>query len=103
MKAGEDNLRSLWVMIPTESGFVDIFVHSTEAEFNSLNSVFHKVGTDVELSPSLAYQRRWTDVATITSIIEAAQGIDWSKTISLAIAGMIIALIANFFRRKTRQ
>ena len=103
MKAGEDNLRSLWVMIPTESGFVDIFVHSTEAEFNSLNSVFDKVGTDVELSPSLAYQRRWTDVATITSIIEAAQGIDWSKTISLAIAGMIIALIANFFRRKTRQ
>src|SRR5260221_14089398 len=68
MKAGADNLRSLWVMIPTESGFVDIFVHSTEAEFNSLNSVFHKVGTDVELSPSLAYQRRWTDVATITSI-----------------------------------
>src|SRR5258708_33135051 len=68
MKAGEDNLRSLWVMMPTESGFVAMFVHSTEAEFNSLNSVFHKVGTDVELSPSVAYQRRWTDVATITSI-----------------------------------
>src|SRR5260221_14740765 len=68
MKAGADNLRSLWLMMRTESGLVDIFVHSTEAEFNSLNSVFHKVGTDVDLSPSLAYQRRWTDVATITSI-----------------------------------
>ena len=102
MKAGEVSCRNLWTMIPTENGWVNIFMYSTEKDFNFWNPVFHKIGTDVELSPSLAYRPRWTDNATITAIIEGVQHIDWSKALAMGIAFAIIGFIRNLFRRKAK-
>jgi hypothetical protein len=80
-----------------------MFLYSTEKDINFWNPVFHKIGTEVELSPSLAYQPRWTDDSSVTSVVEAGQGIDWSKVISYGITGAIVASIAEFFRRKRKQ
>lgn len=101
-KAGQE-CHGLGTLIPTENGWIEIFLYSTEKEFNFWSPVFHKVGTEVELAPSLAYQPRWSDDSTVTSIVEAGQGIDWSKVISYAITGVIVASIAEVFRRKRKQ
>jgi hypothetical protein len=61
MKVGKENCHALSAMIRTENGWVEIFLYSSEKDFNFWNPVFHKIGTDVELSTSVAYQPRWTD------------------------------------------
>jgi Trypsin-like peptidase domain len=109
MKVVKEECHALGTMIPTENGWVEIFLYSSEKDFNFWNPVFHKIGTDAELSPSLAYQPRWTDNATINSIIETAQHMDWSRTIAYAIlaamfgiGSMIYTFITKFFQSKTK-
>jgi hypothetical protein len=103
MKVGKENCHALAAMIPPENGWVQINLYSAEEDFNFWNPVFHKIGTAAELSPSLAYQPRWTDDSRITSILEGAQGTNWGKAIAYGIMVAIIASIGEFFRRRRAQ
>jgi hypothetical protein len=85
--AGQDRMHALSVIIPTELGFVEIYMYSKEEDFSSLSSLFREIGTHVELSSSLAYKPRWTDDPTISSIIGAVQGINWIKVAYLGDVG----------------
>jgi hypothetical protein len=91
--AGLGSIHALQTLIPTETGFVEINMYCKEGDFTSLAPLFREIGTNVELSSSIAYKPRWTDDSTITSIINAAQGIDWSKVIIYAVIGVIVAWI----------
>lgn len=103
LKVANESCHGLGAMIPTEKGWVEVFLYSTEKDFSFWNPVFRKIGTEVELSPSLAYQLRWTDQPTVTSIVETTQGMNWSKVISYGIMAAIIASITGFFRRRRNQ
>jgi len=91
--AGLGSMNALQTMIPTETGFVAINMYCKEGDFTSLAPLFREIGTNVELSSSITYKPRWTDDSTITSIIDAAQGINWSKVITYAVIGVIVAWI----------
>jgi hypothetical protein len=80
------------VIIPTELGFVEIYMYSKEEDFSSLSSLFREIGTHVELSSSLAYKPRWTDDPTISSIIGAVQGINWIKVAAWGMLGAALVL-----------
>jgi len=92
MKVVNENCHALGTMIPTENGRFEIFLYSSEKDFNFWNPVFHKIGTDAELSPSLAYQPRWTDNATVTSITETVQHMDRSRTIAYGLLAAMFGI-----------
>jgi len=98
--AGLGSMHSLSTIILTETGFVTINMYCKEGDFTSLAPLFREIGTNVELSSSIAYEPRSTDDPTITSIVNAAQGINWSKVITYAVIGVIVAWIGNVIRGK---
>jgi hypothetical protein len=93
-------------MIPTETGFVEVNMYCKEGDFTSFAPLFREIGSNVELSPSIAYKPRWTDDSTVTPIINAAQGIDWTKVCSYAVIGAVVGIVAwirNVIRGKGKN
>jgi hypothetical protein len=100
---GLGSIHALQTIILTETGFVTINMYCKEGDFTSLAPLFREIGSNAELSSSIAYKPRWTDDSTITSIINAAQGIDWSKVITYAVIGVIVAWIGSVIRGKGKK
>jgi hypothetical protein len=96
--AGLGSIHALQTMIPTETGLVEVNMYCKEGDFTSLAPLFREIGSNVELSSSVAYKPRWTDDPTITSIITAFRGMDWSKVASYAILGALIPLVFGIRR-----
>jgi hypothetical protein len=90
--SGLGSVHGLQAMIPTETGFVEIDMYSKEGDFTSWAPLFRTIGTNVELSPSIAYQPRWTDDPTISWIIGTAQTINWIKVATWAALGAVLVL-----------
>src|SRR5271165_5684472 len=57
--AGLGSIHALQTIIPTETGSVEINMYCKEGDFTSLAPLFREIGTNVELSPSIAYKPRW--------------------------------------------
>ena len=91
---GTGLVKGLMAILLTEEGEIEIFSYAKASEYSDYAPIFERIARGVVVDDRLKYKPRIIDSIPFLS------GINWSKAITAAIVGGIIALIAGLFRKK---